>query len=160
MLVCLCEGVLAKQAGSKKICLMLLPLLRYQLQVSLLLFSRASCNKLGLLPLTGLCSGSGGGGTLAAPIHATALAAEMGSDWFSKLKGCAWGFGWVCSNNGLSRQGEDFQPWYSLWLTVRAGALLCALREDCETSWQIQISSFSSQRSWQGSSVTRKDAFI
>lgn len=57
-----------------------------------------------------VCSGSGRGGALAAPIHATPLAPEAGSDWLGKLKGCAWGFGWVCSNNSLSRQGERFLP--------------------------------------------------
>jgi len=46
-----------------------------------------------LPPMLEVCSGSGRGGALAAPIHATALAPEAGSDWLSKLKGCAWGFG-------------------------------------------------------------------
>lgn len=100
-----------------------------------------------VLPLLalGVSGGSGRGGVLAAPLQ---LAPEAGSDWLSKLKGCAWGFGWASSNNSLSRQGGWFPPWYSPWLRVHAGALLCALREQgCKIPWQVQISSsLSSQR--------------
>lgn len=90
-------------------------------------------------------SGSGTGGALAAPIHAAALAPEAGSDCLSRLKGCGWGFGWVCSNNSLSREGDGFPPLVqpmtqSLCWSSSPQCALC--KQDCKTPWQTQISSF------------------
>ena len=61
--------------------------------IAVLLKNKSEQARLVLPPALEVCSGSGRGGALAAPIHATALAPEAGSDWLSKLKGCAWGFG-------------------------------------------------------------------
>lgn len=61
--------------------------------IAVLLKNKSEQAQLVLPLLLEICSGSGRGGALAAPIHATALAPEAGSDWLSKLKGCAWGFG-------------------------------------------------------------------
>lgn len=61
--------------------------------IAVLLRNKSEQARLVLPPTLEVCSGSGRGGALAAPIHATALAPEAGSDWLSKLKGCAWGLG-------------------------------------------------------------------
>lgn len=61
--------------------------------IVVLLKNKLEQAELVLSPTLEGCSGSGTGGARAAPIHATALAPEVGSDCLSRRKGCGWGFG-------------------------------------------------------------------
>lgn len=124
---CICK--LGKAQGT--IHLTLLPLSRFWLQVLLLSFWKTSQNKLGWCypprweAAVGVVHCSGKCTDCTHPCNYTGI---RGREWLpQQAKGMWLGFGWICSNNSLSREGDGFPPRYSPWLRVCAGALLLSV---------------------------------